>query len=376
MNRPYQLETVTRACEVLRLFRDERHDLTLAEVTEMSGIEKTAAFRLLHTLEASGFLRRVEGRRYRSNITIRSRRTVRIGYAAQASNTPFSDAVTRGIRGAAAKHEFDLIELDNRYSASSALRNAERLVAERVDLAIEFQTYERLGARIGTKFTDAGIPLIAIDIPHPGATYYGIDNFRVGHLIGQTLVRAARSLWHGEVDEVVLLEESAAGSLPRLRLEGAERTIREALPGTGRTVHLNTRGDFETGQDAVRRHLRNTAAKRTLLASINDPTILGALRAFQEAGRQDLCAAVGVGAVPEAREEIRRTDSRLIGSVAVFPERYGQAIMEIAHDLLQGRNVPPAHYAEHELITAQNINSVYASDFLVGPAILARSQSG
>jgi ribose transport system substrate-binding protein len=85
-----------------------------------------------------------------------------------------------------------------------------------------------------------------------------------------------------------------------------------------------------------------------------------------------LCAAVGVGAVPEAREEIRKTDSRLIGSVGVFPEKYGQAIMEIARDLLHGRELPPVHYAEHELITAQNINSVYAADFLVGPAVLGR----
>ncbi len=372
MQTRYKLETVSRACAVLRLFQDDRHDLTLAEVTEMAGIEKTIAFRILHTLETSGFLRRVDGHRYRTNLTIRNQRVFRIGYAAQASNTPFSDAVTRGIRAAAAKHEFDLVELDNHYSARSAIRNAETLIADRVDLAIEFQTYERLAPRIGAGFTEAGIPLIAIDIPHPGATFFGIDNFRVGQLIGHTLVRAAISLWHGEVDEIVLLEEAAAGSLPRLRLAGAERTIREALPGTGRTVHLNTRGDFETAQNAVRRHLRNTAAKRTLLASINDPTILGALRAFQEAGRQHLCAAVGVGAVPEAREEIRRTDSRLIGSVAVFPERYGQAIMEIAHDIVHGRKVPPAHYAEHELITAQNINSVYAADFLVGPVLLGR----
>lgn len=372
MQARYKLETVSRACDVLGLFRDDRHDLTLAEVSELAGIEKTITFRILHTLEASGLLRRLDGHRYRSNVTIRSRRTFRIGYAAQASNTPFSDAVTRGLRAAAARHEFDLIELDNHYSASSALRNAEKLIAEQVDLAIEFQAYERIAPLIGAQFAQAGIPLIAIDIPHPGATYFGIDNFRVGQLIGQTLVRAARTLWHGEVDELILLEEAVTGSLPHLRLEGAERTIREGLPGTGRTVHLDTRGDFETAQGAVRRHLRNTSGKRTLLASINDPAVLGALRAFQEAGRQNLCAAVGVGAVPEAREEIRKTDSRLIGSVGVFPEKYGQAIMEIARDLLHGRELPPVHYAEHELITARNINSVYAADFLVGPAVLGR----
>ena len=38
--------------------------------------------------------------------------------------------------------DFELISLDNRYSAKTAQRNADLLVREKVDLAIEFQTDE------------------------------------------------------------------------------------------------------------------------------------------------------------------------------------------------------------------------------------------
>jgi ribose transport system substrate-binding protein len=371
----YRLETVSRACQVLRLFGDAQEHLTLAEVCARTGLEKTIAFRLLHTLEAEGFVREAGANRYRSNVSIRPERPFRIGYAAQSSNTPFSDAVTRSIRSAADKRRFDLVELDNNYSVQTALRNADRLLAERVDLAIEFQSYERIATKIAARLTAAGIPLIAVDIPHPGATYFGIDNYPVGQCAGQALARAARKYWKGRVDELILLEEDAAGTLPHLRLSGAENAIRDTLPAVGRTVHLNTRGDFETAQKLVRRHLRAAPPKRTLVAAINDASSLGALRAFQEAGRLEYCAAVGVGAVREARDEIRRPGSRLVGSVAVFPERYGEAILSLAHDLLHDRKVPPVHYAEYQMINAQNVNSVYVSDLLEEPFTVVRTDS-
>jgi hypothetical protein len=60
------------------------------------------------------------------------------------------------------------------------LYNAELLVREKVDLAIEFQTDETIAPIVAAKYREAGIPMIAIDIPHPGATYYGANNYEAG----------------------------------------------------------------------------------------------------------------------------------------------------------------------------------------------------
>ena len=40
---------------------------------------------------------------------------------------------------------------------------------------------------IADKIAAAKIPLIAIDIPHPHATYFGVDNYRVGLEAGELL---------------------------------------------------------------------------------------------------------------------------------------------------------------------------------------------
>lgn len=171
-DRRYQLETVSRACSLLKAFADEQEALTLAQIAKRTGCERTITFRLIRTLEKEGFLRRNEGHRYYRAIRLLDRKRYRIGYASQAENSSFVVAVSESIRWAATQHQVELIVLDNRYSPQMALRNAERMVNERVDLAIEFQAYERIAPKLSSLFQKAGIPLIAIEVPHPGATFF------------------------------------------------------------------------------------------------------------------------------------------------------------------------------------------------------------
>ena len=357
-NSHYKLETVARACTILRHFSDSQRPFSLAEVVERTGFERTIAFRILKTLEAEGLLRRPEGRRYLSNFNLTTQKRYRIGYASQ-NRDSFSQAVTQGIRWATGRHQIDLIEVENLYSAKAALRNAQKLVQQKVDLAIEFQVYERIGVQLSAIYEQASIPVIAIEIPQPGAVFFGIDNYRVGQLAGKTLVKAAQDQWHGEIDELLMLDLEIAGSLPHLRVSGAESAIRKSLPGSYQILHLDSRGEMERSFELVRQHLQFSPKRKTIICGVNDLAVLGALRAFSEVGRSNLCLALGVGAFPEARRELRLPQTRLIGSIATFPERYGDNLIQIALDLLHHKQVPPAVYAPIQLITPHNIDKFY-----------------
>ncbi len=356
----YKLATLARACTILRQFADVRQSLSLTEIAERTGLERTIVFRILKTLEDEGLLRRPEGRRYFSNVNIHTQRRFRIGYASQ-NNDSFSQAVTQGIRLAAGRQEIDLIEMQNQYSAKAALRNAQKLVQQRVDLAIEFQVYERIGPQLSALYEQSSIPVIAIEIPQPGAVFFGIDNHRVGQLAGKALVKAAQEHWQGEIDELLMLDLEIAGSLPHLRISGAESAVRKSLSGTYQILHLDSRGEMERSFELVRHHLQFSPKRKTLICGVNDLAVLGALRAFSEVGRSNSCLALGVGAFPEARRELRFPQSRLIGSIATFPERYGDNLIQIALDILHHKQVPPAVYAPIQLITPQNIDKFYPS---------------
>ena len=132
-------------------------------------------------------------------------------------------------------------------------------------------------------------------------------------------------------------------------------------------IHLNGSGEFGAALTAVRTHLRRSRAKHVLVAGINDASALGALRAFEESGRAADCLVAGQNGEPEARAELRRPGSRFMGTVALFPERYGEGLIRIALDLIQQKTVSPAYFVKHVLLTPQNVNDYYPNDVLIPP---------
>lgn len=368
-NRPddqrYIVDAVARACDLLRAFQNESEHLPLRDLALRTGLTPSRAFRLLYTLERAGLVEKVDSTRYRVRIRRLDKPVYTIGFAGQTTESAFAVEVAEGIRSAAEARGYRLIELDNRFNPTAAVRNAEQLIRQRVDLAIEFQTFANVAPQVASRFHAAGIPLIAIDIPHPGATYFGADNYRAGMIAGRALGRWAQEHWGGQVDRVALLEIRAAGAMLEARLEGVLAGIREVLPRlpASAVVRPDSGGEVQGGLSAIRRVLRQKG--RTLIGAGNDPAALGALQAINEAGAADHCVVASQGASAEGRRELRRRGSRLIGSVGYFPERYGEQLFELAEKILDGRNTPPAVFVRHELITAENVDRFYANDLLL-----------
>ena len=127
---------------------------------------------------------------------------------------------------------------------------------------------------------------------------------------------------------------------------------------------LDVGGGYAESMDAVIRHLSRSTASHILVGCINDSVALGALRAFAEAGRSDHCAVAGQNGTIAARAELREANTRLIGSVGFFPERYGEHLVSLALQMLRGESVPPAVFIKHTLITKQNVDVHYPNDAL------------
>ena len=367
-----QVQAVLRACALLRAFRYRGEVLGLAELAERTGLSKTTVFRLMRSLVKGGLAERVEKGAYRTLVIPQANRVVRLGFAAQ-TDSEFSRQVALGMERASAREGVHLITVNNRYSARIALRNADLLIREGVDLVIEFQTYERVAPIIASKFLEANIPVIALEVPHPGATYFGANNYQAGLIGGRALGRWAKACWKGEVEEVLLLELPIAGSLPQLRITGFLAGLRQELPHLDQSAitRLDGKGGFERNLELVRRHLRRVPRRRTLIGGINDMAVLGAIRAFEEAGAGHLCAGLGQNGIIDARLELRRRGSRLVGTVAYFPQRYGDEVIPLALGILQRKPLPSAVFVKHQLLTAENVDLFYPLD-LRSQASLAR----
>ena len=364
---PYLVKSVVHSSRILSAFRTAGEALPLREIASRSGLPKTMAFRLLYTLEKCGMIEKRGVNLYQSSFRPLKQRLCRLGYAAQGTDYQFSREVSASLERAAQAEGIELISLDNRYSPKIAQRNADLLVREKVDLAIEFQTDETVAPIVASKYRDAGIPMIAIDIPHPGATYYGANNYEAGLIGGRYLGRWVREHWDSELDEIILLELPRAGNLPQMRLTGMLVGINLVLPAAKncRVTHLNGDGDMGPSFEVVRRYIRGARPRRVVVGAINDISAIGALRAFEEAGRGEICAVMGQNASPEGRAELREPNTRLVGSVAFFPERYGADLVRVSLDILNKRTVPPAVFVEHKLVTPTTVDHFYPNDSLL-----------
>ncbi len=363
---PYSVGPILRACEIIKAYRSEGESLFLRDLVARTGLNKTTVFRAAETLVQGGLLKRLECGRYATLITTSRHRRFRIGYASMTEKSLFARDVTESLRLSAAKMELELFELDNQMNARVALSNSERLIREQVDLAIEFQVCHRVAHVISSKFEQAHIPMIAVHTPHPGATFFGGNNYLAGRLGGRALAAWAKQTWNGRVDKVLLLGHAEAGPLTNSRLTGLTVGISDELPQLepSMCLHIDCKGGYTETVDVIHNYLARSNARRILVGTINDSVALGALRAFQEAGREETCAVMSQNGTIGARNELRRKNTRLIGSVAFYPEKYGDFLLPLAVSMLTQKTSPRAFFMKHQLINSRNVDEYYPNDSL------------
>ena len=373
MRDAYLIKSVVHAARLLASFESAGEILNPRVIAVRTGLSRGIVHRLLYTLEGEHVIEKLENNQYRLLYHRSGNRHWKIGYGAPGIDSLFTQTVAETLRVAVDRcGELGMLALDHRYKPAVTLRNIKQFIRERVDLVIEYQIDEEIGAMIAHAYRDAHIPVIAVNNPLPGATYFGANNYEAGLLGGRYLGKWARTHWHGEVDEILMLELRRAGVIPKTRMRGMVQGIREVLgPAVDKMqmISLDGDGQFDASWRAVRRHLGSVRKAKMLVGAMNDNSALGALRAFEEAGRSEQCAILGQNGSPEARMELRKKHSRFVGSVAYFPEAYGEGLVRLALDILSRRFVAPAILSQHKLLTAQNVDHMYPNDSMLSFAM-------
>ncbi len=277
----------------------------------------------------------------------------------------FAQQVRRSLERAARQNDaVELLVRDNNLDRSTSLANADWLIAKEIDLMIEYQVDAQAGNVIMDKFNRAGVPVIAVDIPLPGATFFGADNYRAGSIAGEALGKWVKSHWGGKIDLLLRLEAPMVGP-PGARIQGQQDGL-ESVIGPLQDDQVRALDcpvlvdEAETHVDAALDSLPGDA--RIAIVGINDEAVLGALAAFEKAGRLHQVAAVGQNADRLGRAAMRRSDFPFIGSTSYAPESYGEQLLALALRILRGEPTPPAFYSRHTFITPENIDEHYPSD--------------
>jgi ribose transport system substrate-binding protein len=353
--RLYLIPVLSKALDILELLQAENQAMTLELIHRQTRISKTTVYRVLKTFVHRGYLSQSTDGLYRQ--VTRSKK-MRFGFAGQSTDMPFSVEVSESLKNAAASVGVDLLILDNKYDAATALKNAEEFVRSKVDLVIEFQVEQEVAPMIADKIAAANIPLIAIDIPHPHATFFGVDNYRVGVEAGETLAAHAIESWGGKVDWVLGLDLAEAGQLVQSRITGAFEGVRSGIPEQPAEsfVRMDGRGMRERSKKLVADFLqRHPKDKHILIATATDSSALGAVDAVRELKRDKHVVIVGQDCIADAIAEMRKERSPLIASVSHETSSYGPSVIHLGLSILRGQTVSPYNYVEHKLVTRESL---------------------
>lgn len=359
LRRSYAVGTLEKALTVLERLETSSQALTLQQITDETGIQRLAVYRILSTLENRGYVRRLADKRYRAA----TRRRPVIGYMAPMTGTSFRVAVATSLTAAASTARVQLLTFDNpEDDEKTSVHNAQQLVSANVDLVIFFEPLESIGHVVADLFFQARIPFITVESGIESGVYYGANNYQAGKMAGQALGRFAMEQWNGRFDQAVLIGSSLSTHRVQARVSGALEGLRGnvgEIPES-KLVRLDGRAHEADSYSAVKELLRGAARRRLLISAFNDLSAMGALAAVREAGREENVAIVGQNGSEESWQELANPRSRFVASVAYFPERYGQGLIDTALAVLDRQQVPPAVYTEHVLLTHKTISRYYA----------------
>jgi ABC-type sugar transport system substrate-binding protein len=352
---PYLIESAAKALDVLELFRRSGTPLSLGTVSESLHLPKSTVFRLMYTLEKKGCLQRIPDTYF---YAMKAR--PQIGMATASPWITFAAEITRGLRAAASRCGADLLIATNEIDGVRTLSNVDELLAAKVDALIEINQDARFGEAISQRCRKAGIPLIGVAFPLPGAINFGVDVLRAGLDGGRALAGEVRARWQGEIDLVLLLNVPDAGYIQRARLTGMLRGLRETVPVPADRIYaLTARREGDEARQAIVALLSRFTRRRIVVLATNDTQALSAVEAAAYFNRDREILILSHGGVAPARQELRRKGSALWGTIAHFPESFGDRVMPAALRALAGEKVPYNHVLRHAVLTQKNLFEHY-----------------
>lgn len=248
-----------------------------------------------------------------------------------------------------------LVVLDSQFDTTREVQNIEDLITQKVDgIVLEVTGFDTSqGALQAAK--DAGIPVAANDqkVKDPSLVVSQTvsDNNMAGMLCAQDMVKKM-----GETGEVLVITIPGMTATEE-RTQGFKDEIAK-YPGIKIVGEGNGEGLIDKAA-AVTENLMQANPNITGVFGANDPCALGALSAFESAGKLDGVYIYGVDGSAEGQQFIK--DGKLAGTVLQKPYDLGKFSTEDLYTVLNGGTIDEANkmrFVDVTLLNSDNIDEL------------------
>lgn len=277
----------------------------------------------------------------------------------QANDTMVNQA--ENMKAYGRRHGVEVVVFDNKADAQQVLQNAEIICRDGTfDAVLNFNVDSNIAATLMDLYNEAGLPVISIDVEHPGSAFFGADNEKCGQLCGQFVTEYATENWGGTIDRLVIFDQLMAGELPRQRVLGAIPVIADGLGIENIddiTYSFDNNADSAKAQTDFASYLQsNPDAEKIAVVCLNEDMAMGCQAAAATAGREDQVVCVTNNEDFTISQWEKETAETCVKACISFTfTHYGKWLIPAVVELLETGECADYTYVDHQIITRENM---------------------
>lgn len=281
---------------------------------------------------------------------------ITIGISYQNLQNEFIINIQDAVRAEAKKQNVNLIELDGQGNAENQISQVQNLITEGVD-AIILNPYDKEGSAHAVDLAvQAHKPIVVVNAIvsnlQKANAYVGSEDAEAGKIAAQRIM----DVLHGK-GNIVVIHGPNGHSAEVQRSEGIKDVLAK-YPDAKIVAEQTANWDRAQALNLMENWLASGTKIDAVIAQ-NDEMALGALKAIEAAGKQKDIAVIGIDAIPDALKAVQA--GKMVGTVFQDAKGQGATAVDLAVQLVQGKQVQHDNYIPFQLVTTTNVTTFMTS---------------
>ncbi|MFI5874458.1 substrate-binding domain-containing protein [Streptomyces sp. NPDC051445] len=270
---------------------------------------------------------------------------VTIGFAGPQADHGWLNAINDNAEKRAKKYSDVTLEItEGSNDTAQQIGQIETLINKKVDVLVVLPADGKALTQVGLKAMRAGIPVVNLDrifnTPQAYRCWVGGDNYGMGLNAGYYIGEKLKGKSDARVIELAGLDNL---ELTKQRTQGFDDALKN-YPNVKKVARQAAEFTVESGQ-AKMAQLLQAQSKFDALWNHDDDQGVGALRAIEQAGRDDFLMVGGAGAL--AAFQAIKQDNGVLKATVLYPPTMAGSAIDLARALGQGKGI--GGLAEYEI---------------------------
>jgi ribose transport system substrate-binding protein len=262
---------------------------------------------------------------------------VTIGFAGPQADHGWLNAINENAKQRAGKYSDVTLEITEGSNDTAAqIGQIQTLINKKVDVLVILPADGKALTQVGLQAMKAGIPVVNLDrifaSPQAYRCWIGGDNYGMGLNAGRFIGEQLKDKPNAKVIELAGMDNL---ELTKQRTQGFDDALKN-YPNIKKVARQAAEFTVESGQ-AKMAQLLQAQKQFDALWNHDDDQGVGALRAIQQAGRDDFLMVGGAGA--KSAMDAIKADSGVLKATVLYPPTMAASAIDLARALGQGKGV-------------------------------------